>query len=229
MKRAATKCWGVFTRRERWGLSWRGRAIILLAGLFIVWVIVRDAHAFLAVTARVPAKILVVEGWVHDYGVDAALKEFNDGHYSQIYATGGPVEGIGPSSSIYDTEARRTALLLVKRGLPAESVQCVPAVYVGRDRTFTSALALHHWFHDRSMHVGSINVLTEDAHARRTWLLFQEAMGPDTKVGIISAANPDYDASHWWRTSEGVREVIDESIAYVYGKFFFWPSAAERK
>jgi hypothetical protein len=48
-------------------------------------------------------------------------------------------------------------------------------------------------------------------------------LGPGVKVGIISEPNPDYDAAHWWRSSAGVREVIDESIAYVYAKFFFWP------
>ena len=72
--------------------------------------------------------------------------------------------------------------------------------------------------------VVSINVLTEDTHARRTWMLFKEALGPGVQVGIISASNPDYDAKHWWRSSEGVREVIDESVAYVYAKFFFWPA-----
>ncbi len=58
-----------------------------------------------------------------------------------------------------------------------------------------------------------INVLTEDAHARRTWLLFQEALGRDMlKVGIIAVPSPDYDPSRWWRTSAGVREVLDEGI-----------------
>jgi len=70
----------------------------------------------------------------------------------------------------------------------------------------------------------SINVLTEDAHARRTWLLFQEALGPGVAVGIISVPDPDYDANHWWRSSDGVREVLDEGIAYGYARFFFWPA-----
>jgi hypothetical protein len=60
----------------------------------------------------------------------------------------------------------------------------------------------------------SFNVVTEDAHARRTRLLFQKAFGHGVRVGIISIPNRDYDAKHWWRSSEGVREVIGEAIAY---------------
>lgn len=75
------------------------------------------------------------------------------------------------------------------------------------------------------MTVGSLNVVTENTHARRTRFLFQEAFGKNVKVGIIAVPNPDYDASYWWRYSEGVREVISEAIAYVYARLFFHPSA----
>ena len=36
-----------------------------------------------------------------------------------------------------------------------------------------------------------------------------------------SASNPDYNPKQWWRYSDGVREDIGESIAYIYAKFFF--------
>lgn len=222
-----SKLWGILVRKERWGLSWRGRMVmalaVLLAGLALVWVI----HPFLAVTHRAPAQVLVVEGWTHYFGVDAAVNEFKAGHYERILTTGGPMEGIGASSSVYDTEAWQSAELLVKAGVSTNDVQAVPSRFVGRDRTYNSAIALRNWFHEKNMSVTSINVLTEDAHARRTWLLFQEALGPGVKVGIISASNPDYDARHWWRSSDGVREVIGESIAYIYAKFFFWPEKAK--
>jgi hypothetical protein len=42
------------------------------------------------------------------------------------------------------------------------------------------------------MPLRSLNVVTEDAHARRTRLLFQKALGNDVTVGIISIPNPDY-------------------------------------
>jgi hypothetical protein len=215
----------LFIRKERLGLSWRGRlllaAIVLLGGI----VFLKGVHPFLAVTHREQTNILVVEGWVNHYGIDGALQEFKTGHYGQVFTTGGPLEGMGKSSSIYGTEAYQSAALLRKAGMPADSVQSVPALYVGKDRTYNSAVAFRNWLQEHNLQGQSFNVLTEDAHARRTWLLFREAFGKSARIGIISVPNPDYDASHWWRTSEGVREVIDESIAYVYARFFFWPSS----
>ncbi len=214
---------GLLVRKECWSLSGRGwlvLAVIILAGF---WLFLTQVHSFLATTHRVPAKVLVVEGWVNKYGIDAAIQEFKTGEYEQVITTGGPLEGMGNSSSIYNTEAYQSAGLLKKAGLPPELVQCAPALFVGKDRTYNSALALRAWLKDHHLAVESFNVLTQDAHARRTWLLFREAFGRSAQIGIISAANPDYDASHWWRTSEGVRTVIDESIAYIYARCFFWP------
>lgn len=198
-------------------------AVVLLVAITALHLV----HPFLTVTHRVPAKVLVVEGWIHDYGVEAAVQEFKAGNYERILTTGGPVEGAGTSSSVYDTEAWQSAELLVKAGVAAEKVQSVPSRFVGRDRTFNSALALRNWLHEHNSQVSDINVLTEDAHARRTWLLFQKALGSGVTVGIISAPNPDYDAHHWWRSSEGVRTVLSEGIAYFYAKICFWPASPQ--
>jgi hypothetical protein len=54
-------------------------------------------------------------------------------------------------------------------------------------------------------------------------MLFQAAFGNGTTVGIISVPDPDYDPAHWWRSSEGVREILGESIAWGYATFFFHP------
>ena len=94
----------------------------------------------------------------------------------------------------------------------------VPSRVMDRDRTYGSAVALRNWFRDHNMTVSGINVVTEDLHARRTRLLFQKALGDEVKVGVIGIPSPDYDAKHWWHYSEGLKEVISESIAYVYAK-----------
>lgn len=214
---------GLVTRRERWGLSGRGwLAILVGGGLFVVlWVL--NVQPFLAPTERSGATILVVEGWVQDYAVRAAVAEFKAGGYQKIYTTGGPVTGTDGATNVFNTYASVGADLLLKAGLPPERVQMVPAPGVGRDRTYTSAVALRDWLRVHQVAAPSIDVLTEDAHARRTRLLFQDAFGSATKVGIISVKDPDYDAARWWRYSEGVREVLGESIAYLYARFLFHP------
>ena len=222
--RPSQRFFGLIARRERWGLSWRGQLLTALAMLLAGWGWLWNIHPFLAVTHRVPAKVLVVEGWTHYFGVAAAVNEFKTGHYDRLLTTGGPCEGFGPTCSIYDTEAWQSAELFKQAGLSDAEVQCVPSCFVGRDRTYNSAVALRNWFREHDRPVVSLNVMTEDAHARRTWLLFRKALGSDVQVGIISIRNPDYDPDHWWRSSEGVREIIDEGVAYLYARLFFWPS-----
>jgi len=185
------------------------------------------AYPFLAVTHRVNADTLVVEGWVHQYVIRTAVKEFEAGHYARLFTTGGPVAGMGGYTNDYNTSATQAAAQLQAEGLAANLIQAVPARASDRDRTYSAARALEDWFGEHHSSVRAINVLTQDVHARRTRLLFERALGDRTSVGIIAVANPDYDAKHWWRHSEGVRDVISEGIAYLYAKFVFAGTSAK--
>lgn len=183
-------------------------------------------HPFLSPTTRVQSPFLVVEGWVHEFAIQAALVEFQQGHYRNVLTTGGPVAGLGHYVNDYQTSASVAAGRLRAEGLAAESIQMVPSRIMSRDRTYGSALALRDWLRTRHPEVRQLNVLTEAAHARRTRLLFQKALGADFTVGIIAVPNPDYDARRWWRYSEGVREVLGETIAYLYARFLFYPPSS---
>jgi len=217
------KFWGLLIHKERWGLSRRGVLVAGVPAIATGFLLFLGIHPFLAVTHRVDASFLVVEGWVPQFTIEAAVKEFDAGHYKRAFVTGGPLEGNGGYSNEYNTEASVGAGRLKAAGIPGGLVQMVPSQVWNRNRTYYSAVALREWYREHNMSMHNINVLTEDAHARRTWLLFQEAFGKDVKVGIISIPSPDYDAKRWWRYSEGAREVIDEGIAYIYAKLFFWP------
>jgi len=222
--------WGLLDRKERWSLSWRGRlilALILASALLLGGALVlKGVYPFLATTHRVDTDVMVVEGWVHEYAIRAALKEFQSNHYARIFTTGGPVEGTGGYINDYCTSASVGADLLRKNGLANGSVQMVPSRVMDRDRTYGSAVALRNWFRDHNMAVSGIDVVTEDLHARRTRLLFQKALGEKLTVGVIAIANPDYDAKHWWSYSEGVKHVVSEATAYIYTRFLFYPSEA---
>jgi uncharacterized SAM-binding protein YcdF (DUF218 family) len=215
--------WGLLDRRERWSLSWRGRLVLVSVLLLVGALCIKSVYPFLAITHRVDADVLVVEGWVHEYAIRAAHDEFRRNSYKRVFTTGGPVEGIGGYINDYNTSASVGADLLRRAGAPAELVQMVPSRVMDRDRTYSSAVALRKWFGDHNMAVPAINIVTEDLHARRTRLLFQEALRKNVAVGIIAVPNPDYDAHRWWRYSEGVKDVISESAVYLYAKFLFWP------
>lgn len=226
LEHTGVKLFGILARKERWGLSRRGWLIILTGIVVTFYLFLSRVYPFLAVTHRVNTNVMVVEGWVQEYAIRAAVKEFRSNHYQRVFTTGGPVVGLGGYINDYHTSASVGADLLKKWGLPDERLQMVPSRVMDRDRTYGSAVALRNWFREHDMAMSSINVVTEDTHARRTRLLFQEALGKNTKVGIIAVPNPDYDARRWWRYSDGVREVIGESIAYIYARFFFYPSVS---
>ena len=223
MPTRSQKLGGFLIRKERWGLAWRGWLIVAAAVLGLGWALMLGIYPFLAVTHRVDTKVLVVEGWVPAPVMQVAIHEFKSGSYERVFSTGGPVEWSGAYTSDSDTSAALGFERLRSGGIARGLVEMVPARVVGRDRTYNSAVALRDWLREHRLPVQSINVITEDVHARRTRLLFQEAFGEGVTVGIIAVPNPDYDSRHWWRYSEGVREVIGESIAYSYARFLFEP------
>jgi hypothetical protein len=63
-----------------------------------------------------------------------------------------------------------------------------------------------------------MDVITLGPHARRSRLLYQKAFGNAVSLGVISLADPAYDSRYWWRSSEGVREVWGEAVAYLYAR-----------
>lgn len=216
---------GLISRRERWGLTLRGWVLLAAAIVVVGLVIIPGIHPFLALTDRTAADLLAVEGWIDDYAVRAATVEFRTGGYHDAFATGGPVHGVGTYINEYSTAASITAQRLKREGLPGEHVHMAPSRGSARDRTYASALALRDWMRVHQFKVTQLNVVTEDVHARRTRLLFQKAFGPAVTVGVIAVPNPDYDPKRWWACSEGVRDVLSESISYVYARFFFFPAA----
>lgn len=220
---SSQKLWGIITRRERWALSWRGWLVILAFILLACFLFLKESYPFLAVTHPINADRLVVEGWVHEYAIKVAIGEFQSGKYESIYTTGGPVAGIGHYISDPFTNASVAAGRLRADGVSAEKVKMVPARVIDRDRTYGAALALKTWFLEHGIVAPRMNIVTEDLHARRTRLLFEKAFGNNISIGIIAVSNPDYDARHWWRYSAGVRDLLAETIAYVYARFFFHP------
>jgi hypothetical protein len=137
---------------------------------------------------------------------------------SALFTTGGPTISKGGYINDYYASASVRGELLQKAAIPREAIQMVPSHVNGGERTYSSAIALRDWFRDNTP-VHTINVVTEGAHARRTRLPYQKAVGRNVTVAIIAVSNADYNPKQWWRYSDGVREV--ESIAYIYAKFFF--------
>lgn len=219
----ATALWGLANRKQRWSLSWKGWVVFLLTSLGAALLFLLKIYPFLAVTDRIETNTMVVEGWLDPTDLALVVDEFKQNRYQRVFTTGGPVHGMPRYVNDYSTAAHIAAQRLIELGLPVNVIQSVPSHVRERDRTYGSAVALRDWIRDHNLTIPSFVLVTQGAHARRSRLLFREAFDDGTKIGIVAIKNPDYDGAHWWRYSEGVKEIISEGAAYAYARFLFFP------
>ena len=71
--------------------------------------------------------------------------------------------------------------------------------------------------------VRAVNLYSFGAHARRSRLLYQKALGRKIQVGVIAYPDYHYDPARWWAEGEGFRDVVGEGIAYLYARLLFHP------
>ena len=214
---------GIFVRRVCWKLSRRGKLLVLGLLASIIVVVAWGGHSFLAVTDRMPADLLIVEGWLPPYTLHQAAAEFRIGFYSRILIVNPIYEAEDGKPQLDTGSGDYLGRLLVKCGVPNSYVDTVVCSVARKDRTYHSALAARAWLKKQGITLKYINVATLGLHARRSRLLYQKAFGKDVNIGVIALEDRAYNSAHWWRYSEGVREVIGEGIAYVYARIFFHP------
>jgi hypothetical protein len=188
----------------------------------LVAVYLSVAQRFLAVSKPADTKIMVLEGWISDAEVTQALQELKNKEYSYLLITGAPVTKGGALAPSHDY-AELTLENLRNQGYTANNIIAIPVKLVRKDRTYTSALAVNRWLKQHNMQPAALNIFTSGAHARRTRLLYRKAFGKNTTIGIVALENPDYNPDHWYTSSNGVRVVLGETIAYLYALLFFHP------
>ncbi|MDZ8262224.1 ElyC/SanA/YdcF family protein [Nostoc sp. ChiQUE01b] len=208
--------------QEMWTLTAQGWAIAIALIVYLIFFTITHVHSFLAVTSPIQsAEVLIVEGWLPDYAIEEALTEFQTGSYHQIITTGGTL-GKGSYLTGYKNFADVSAATFIQLGLEAEKVVAVPTPYVVKDRSYASAAEFERWLSNSNLKIESINLFSLDVHARRSWFLFKKILTPQINVGVIAAKTQDYNPNKWWNSSEGVRAVLDEGIAYIYARFLNW-------
>jgi hypothetical protein len=221
---ATSRLWlgGLFQSRVCIVPTLRGWALLVVLMLFLIFGAVRQLCAFLSVHDPVPGGVLVVEGWAPPYAVREALEEFHRHPYLGIYVTGEPLEEGNPYIG-FGSYADFTAAKLEEAGADPGSVHAVPAPIVGKDRTYTMASTLKKRLEADGVSMAKINVVSVGPHSRRSRLLYQLAFGPASQIGMMAVTDREFDPDHWWRSSNGVRSVVSEAIAYCYARFIFRP------
>lgn len=208
-------------RQETWVLTIQGWIVTLVSITTLMLFLLNYIHPFLAPISPIKADILVVEGWVQDYVIKEAIQEFKKGGYKKIITTGLIIEQ-GSYLTQYKNFAELAEATFIALGFEQDKLIAVPGSSVVRNRTSASATALRQWLANSDLTVNSINLYSYDVHARRSWLIFKQALAPEIKVGVIAAKPLSYDPKHWWVSSEGVRSIISETVAYLYARLIDW-------
>lgn len=218
------KWWRLFERRTVWWPTRLGWGCLLLPVIAFLFGWCFCGESFLSPTTRLRADVLVVEGWVGTNSMAAALHEFRQGGYRLLVTAGGAT---GDTWAVQNGNyAELAAGVLLRHGLPKDQLLVAPAKETDDGRTYHAALAVRQALEARGKLPAAINVWTRGAHARRSRLVFAKVFGAETRVGVIAWSPAGALAKPWWRSSERSREFMEETVAYFYTVFFFWPGSA---
>jgi uncharacterized SAM-binding protein YcdF (DUF218 family) len=209
-------------KKERWTATWFGHLLKILVFILLLFIFAKTIHPFLAQTKTVESKILVVEGFIPDFALETSMSIFNEGHYTLMIITG-KKKLKGSYLDKYENDGLYSAATLEKIGFDTTKIKVISVDKdIRKDRTYATAIAVKHWL-KKSNYPGTFNVVTLGCHARRSHLLFEKAMDEDATIGIIAIEDIRYDRDKWWGSSIGFRSVINETVAYIYARFFFYP------
>ena len=195
--------------------------LVVMASIVFVGV-GRNLANFLSESHPVVAHVLIVEGWMPDYALSEVAEIIARGRYSSVLTTGQPLDK-GDMFSKFANGAEFAKAQLVFLGVDSDLIFAIPTPIVYRDRTWHMASAISKWLSKAGSLPDAINLVSIGTHARRSRLLYKDALGSDVEVGIISITNLSFDADAWWRTSAGAKTTIMELIAYLYARFLFSP------
>jgi hypothetical protein len=206
--------------------------IVLLAlaiSSFLLWWF--QGESFLSCTRRLPAEVLVVEGWIGPEGIKDAHQEFERGGYQYIVAASGFSEERW--SDHRWSFAREAAKILLSCGTPPDRIVTAPPMVAEDQRTYKAAEAVYSAMRERNIRAKALNVFTMGAHARRSRLVFAKVFGPGTEIGVIAWTPRDYEPGVWWHSSERAGEYLKETVAFVFeallnsGRWFQSPPSSE--
>jgi hypothetical protein len=210
-----TKLWGLLEYKQQWTLSMQGWGIVCIFLIIVLMVILTAIQPFLVISQPISAKILVVEGWMDEYAMQAVKKEFKQGKYDLILTTGEEL-GEGSVLASYKSYAGLAEAMLINLGVDPHKIVVIPTPRLKKDRTAASALAVKNWILQSSLSIKAVNLYSYDAHSRRSWFILSRVLSPEIAVGIIAYPSPFYEPAKWWASSEGFRTIISEAIAYLY-------------
>jgi hypothetical protein len=124
---------------------------------------------------------------------------------------------------VYENLAQKAAYFLQREGIEAEKIVAAPSPFVEIDRTYESALSIKKVLNKRFPTVRSLNIISEGAHSRRSWMMYKKALDDNFKIGVMAVEVDHIGAWNWWTTKKGIKFVSIQFAKYLYAQFFFYP------
>ena len=218
----------LFRRRQIWLPTWQGALLLVVVFATASLIALRHLASYLAANDPITtrdgrgASTLIVEGWLDEDGLDAAIAVIGRGRYERVIASGGPIDGWREGRS-WPTYAERAADYLRRHGVASIPVVAVAAPESAQDRTFLSAVVVREWLRRQGGRIDAVDLFSGGVHARRSRLVFRMAFGSEVDVGVFAAAPRRYTLERWWTTSDGVKAVLDEAISLAWTACCFAP------
>jgi uncharacterized SAM-binding protein YcdF (DUF218 family) len=214
---------GIMRKKEGWSTTWFGKLLILILMVALIYLYLHRIYPFLSQSAPVESEILVVEGFLPDHTLMESIRIFEEMDFKLMLITGKKMAK-GVIIFEYENDGQYSAAILEKLGFDPGKMRVVGLQSdVKKDRTYASAKAVKEWLAENGLKPKSLNLVSLGCHSRRSRLLFEKAFGDSVNIGVIGVKNIGYDPENWWRSSFGFKDVMGETIAWIYARFFFWP------
>lgn len=139
-----------------------------------------------------------------------------------VYFDRNKIDGLSTERA-YTSRAGSAADYLIELGIPAEAMYTIDAPNVEFNRTYTTAVAVASWMEENNFPEKRMNLISENAHARRSWMLFKKAMPDNVEIGIISSSRFDDDEIKWWKNKGKRAYVFNQTLKFWYAviSYFF--------
>ena len=152
---------------------------------------------------------------VYSITVNNLKYNVNDTHVAYGKSSGGPFV------ELHGTNALETAARLRRKGISDSLILPLSSVQKSKSKTYTNASDVYQWIiRNPDYNVKTVTVLTSGIHSRRTYTSYRKAIKDRSiAVGVISCYDRDINDTNWWKSGKGIKEILYETIGYLYVRF----------
>lgn len=138
--------------------------------------------------------------------LEQAVSLYKQGYAPELWYTGDAPQGEEP----YERNSQLARQAAIDMGIPANAIHLLPSTSTWEDTQQIIAYA-------QQRDIKKVVLVTSWYHARRSMCIVQrQSAGTDINVSFQAASNATFGPDNWWRTEEGLMDVVNEYIKIGY-------------